>query len=48
MNYSVLVTGMVIGFSIVYYYIWGKSSTKDRLLSTRSVILRGKGPSGET
>lgn len=25
MNYSVLVTGSVIGFSIVYYLIWGKS-----------------------
>ena len=24
MNYSILVTGAVIGFSIVYYYIWGK------------------------
>lgn len=25
MNYSVLVTGAVIGFSIVYYFIWGKT-----------------------
>ena len=24
MNYSVLVTGAVIGFSIIYYFIWGK------------------------
>ncbi|KAL8794254.1 MAG: hypothetical protein Q9195_003208 [Heterodermia aff. obscurata] len=25
MNYSVLVTGSVIGFSIIYYFIWGKT-----------------------
>ena len=25
MNYSVLVTGVLIGFSIVYYYVWGKT-----------------------
>ena len=25
MNYSLLVTGVVVGFSIVYYYVWGKT-----------------------
>ena len=32
MNYSVLVTGAVIGFSIVYYYVWGKKQYKGPLI----------------
>lgn len=32
MNYSVLVTGVVIGFSIVYYYAWGKSQYRGPLI----------------
>lgn len=32
MNYSVLMTFAVIGFSIVYYYIWGKKQYKGPLV----------------
>lgn len=32
MNYSVLMTGVVIGFSIVYYYVWGKAQYKGPLI----------------
>lgn len=32
MNYSVLVTGVVIIFSIVYYYVWGKAQYKGPLI----------------
>ncbi len=32
MNYSVLVTGTVIGFSVIYYYIWGKEQYKGPLI----------------
>lgn len=32
MNYSVLVTGAVIGFSVVYYYVWGKTQYKGPLI----------------
>ncbi|KAI9849537.1 MAG: hypothetical protein M1837_004157 [Sclerophora amabilis] len=32
MNYSILVTGTVIGFSIVYYYVWGKEQYKGPLI----------------
>ncbi|KAI4227537.1 MAG: hypothetical protein LQ349_006694 [Xanthoria aureola] len=32
MNYSVLMTGSVIGFSIVYYIIWGKKEYKGPLI----------------
>ena len=32
MNYSVLVTGVVIGFSIVYYYVWGKTQYRGPLI----------------
>ncbi|MCJ1252858.1 hypothetical protein MMC24_000664 [Lignoscripta atroalba] len=32
MNYSVLVTGTVVVFSIVYYYLWGKDQYKGPLI----------------
>ena len=32
MNYSVLMTGVVIGFSIVYYYVWGKAQYRGPLI----------------
>ncbi|KAL8952687.1 MAG: hypothetical protein Q9222_001424 [Ikaeria aurantiellina] len=32
MNYSVLVTGFVITFSIVYYFVWGKKEYKGPLI----------------
>lgn len=32
MNYSILVTGAVIIFSIVYYYVWGKAQYKGPLI----------------
>ena len=32
MNYSVLVTGVVIAFSIVYYYVWGKAQYRGPLI----------------
>lgn len=32
MNYSVLVTGTVVAFSIVYYYLWGKTQYKGPLI----------------
>lgn len=32
MNYDVLVTGAVVGFSIVYYYIWGKHQYRGPLI----------------
>lgn len=32
MNYSVLMTGAAIGFSIIYYYIWGKDQYRGPLI----------------
>lgn len=32
MNYSVLMTGVVIGFSIIYYYVWGKDQYRGPLI----------------
>lgn len=32
MNYSILMTGAVILFSIVYYYVWGKGQYKGPLI----------------
>ena len=32
MNYSVLVTGTVVAFSIVYYYLWGRTQYKGPLV----------------
>ena len=32
MNYSILVTGVVIVFSIVYYYVWGKTQYRGPLI----------------
>lgn len=32
MNYSILMTGVVISFSIVYYYIWGKNQYRGPLV----------------
>ena len=32
MNYSVLMTFAVIGFGMIYYYIWGKEQYKGPLV----------------
>lgn len=32
MNYSILVTGAVIGFSIIYYYVWGRNQYRGPLI----------------
>ena len=43
MNYSVLMTGVVIGFSIVYYYVWGKAQYKGPLIEqpVQSLAMKG-------
>ena len=43
MNYSVLVTGVVIGFSIVYYYVWGKAQYRGPLIehTLQSFTMKG-------
>ena len=43
MNYSVLVTGVVIGFSIVYYYVWGKAQYRGPLIEHTVQNLASKG-----
>ena len=41
MNYSSLMTFAVIGFSIVYYFIWGKKQYKGPLLERGNAGVKG-------
>ena len=36
MNYSVLVTGVVVGVSVVYYLIWGRKVFKGPLVDVET------------
>ena len=44
MNYSVLVTGVVISFSILYYYVWGKAQYRGPLIEHTVQNFASKGP----